>query len=513
MKPGTKASVGRKTVTAGKSKSLPRGRATSEESRDTCQVCSVADDSASSVRVECRGGHEFTVHSKCWEAHKRMYFKTLHRSHRDYALRQRYPRCCVVGACSSDIMKETELEPQGKGNVDADAGVKTEAATTDADATNNAHALQRLHEAFPHFSLNMCRQIFEVTGGDPEAARKRLESMTQVESAPPPPRKPSPSKPETGAPKGATEDAPVPEDAPAPRDAADAPVELPTEKLRASSWSAGPPAAVAASAPQPDATSPANARAPPASKPTEPPPEDWTHISANAAHRAGLQKMGVTSLRSLLVESAAGAEHLPREHSGAPEGSVLKSEIFAFCHLVEPHGCVRVDLEAAVEAGVIFCGGSRGCEWARARAAPTPASEAESPALASPPQPLSNAARFPPLGPQQQQPAPTPAPSVPLTSVHVTQQRPPAPPPAAVGSISGQEVPPVASERIDEEVDAFISTRLLLTPQQQESLRAVLVREEVWDMWAMRHMTEQDWADVGLTIGLRKRIRGRLALG
>ena len=63
MKPGTKASVGRKTVTAGKSKSLPRGRATSEESRDTCQVCSVADDSASSVRVECRGGHEFTVHS------------------------------------------------------------------------------------------------------------------------------------------------------------------------------------------------------------------------------------------------------------------------------------------------------------------------------------------------------------------------------------------------------------------------------------------------------------------
>ena len=69
MKPGTKASVGRKTVTAGKSKSLPRGRATSEESRDTCQVCSVADDSASSVRVECRGGHEFTVHSKCWEAH------------------------------------------------------------------------------------------------------------------------------------------------------------------------------------------------------------------------------------------------------------------------------------------------------------------------------------------------------------------------------------------------------------------------------------------------------------
>jgi hypothetical protein len=74
-------------------------------------------------------------------------------------------------------------------------------------------------------------------------------------------------------------------------------------------------------------------------------------------------------------------------------------------------------------------------------------------------------------------------------------------------------VPPVASERIDEEVDAFISTRLLLTPQQQESLRAVLVREEVWDMWAMRHMTEQDWADVGLTIGLRKRIRSRLALG
>ena len=84
---------------------------------------------------------------------------------------------------------------------------------------------------------------------------------------------------------------------------------------------------------------------------------------------------------------------------------------------------------------------------------------------------------------------------------------------AAVGSISGQEVPPVAFERIDEEVDAFISTRLLLTPQQQESLRAVLVREEVWDMWAMRHMTEQDWADVGLTIGLRKRIRSRLALG
>ena len=74
-------------------------------------------------------------------------------------------------------------------------------------------------------------------------------------------------------------------------------------------------------------------------------------------------------------------------------------------------------------------------------------------------------------------------------------------------------MPPVAAEWIDEEVEAFISTKLLLTEQQQENLRAVLVREEVWDMWAMRHMREQDWADVGLTIGLRKRIRSRLALG
>ena len=74
-------------------------------------------------------------------------------------------------------------------------------------------------------------------------------------------------------------------------------------------------------------------------------------------------------------------------------------------------------------------------------------------------------------------------------------------------------MPPVAAEWIDEEVEAFISTKLLLTEQQQENLRAVLVREEVWDMWAMRHMTEQDWADVGLTIGLRKRIRSRLGPG
>ena len=61
--------------------------------------------------------------------------------------------------------------------------------------------------------------------------------------------------------------------------------------------------------------------------------------------------------------------------------------------------------------------------------------------------------------------------------------------------------------------DSAPSVRVECRGGHEFTVRAVLVREEVWDMWAMRHMTEQDWADVGLTIGLRKRIRSRLGPG
>ena len=157
---GTKAALKGKTVTGRQVQDSSERQA--HAPRSACQVCCVDDDSAPSVRVECRGGHEFTVHSKCWEGHKRMYFKTLHRSHRDYAIRQRYPRCCVVGACSSDIMRETDLEPLSSGTSRRQLRRRVPRQTT-------LLALQRsVHEAFHTCS--------EHVSADPRDDRRRLRS-------------------------------------------------------------------------------------------------------------------------------------------------------------------------------------------------------------------------------------------------------------------------------------------------------------------------------------------------